>query len=578
MRWILIIIILFLPTVTLSQEITLTLEGDSNEITCPGLNQICNVEGKEYLIYQDSLSHTYRVIGGDVATGDITMRDISQIKQDGETIFLRQEKQGCYGGIESFSNPLESYNLDYIKIMEMLSFVEYGTLDLSWSSSNTPIEEFRSRLLAALEHKIDKLNQLFTEDQIEIILNDGTRINCQRAAEKETKDQATLNWERTQRTLVSCGYFSCDQITINGKKVKAHYISDSTPQGNFNDVIFVDEQGHFVDGAQIKEVYGTDKKRPLLAFKQSDSANTNYFIGFSETSIPLDALVPTFAANSPQTFRHFTSPTYETSVRASTNQCSDDVINSTITKVIDNYKEHLALAKMATYLEEVDGILRGVLINPDFAPEGSCQDCGVFYSPEIAPIVDSFAPSENPPTISMKNAQQLFQQAKQMEDIAWDFLSDGCYARAHLMARRFESQGVYVDKIWVKSDIQVEREPYPIYWNFHVAPIVYVEDENNGVQKIVIDPSIANEPISVEQWLAEMNFLVKGDIVETPFPFPANVASFQRTAVAYSNSNPYLPDAPYDQSEAESIKQANETMKRYQQYSYQQYPSHERSE
>ena len=49
----------------------------------------------------------------------------------------------------------------------------------------------------------------------------------------------------------------------------------------------------------------------------------------------------------------------------------------------------------------------------------------------------------------------------------------------------------------------VMRTPFgPVSWDYHVAPMVCVRDAGGQIQKMVFDPSIAKEPLTIDQWRA----------------------------------------------------------------------------
>jgi hypothetical protein len=111
-----------------------------------------------------------------------------------------------------------------------------------------------------------------------------------------------------------------------------------------------------------------------------------------------------------------------------------------------------------------------------------------------------------------------------MDDIAWNYKQDGCYARAHLMARRFEAEGIRVDKAWIKGHLNILDPQNPISWNFHVAPLVYVQMPNGKMEKMVIDPSLFDKPITLDEWDKKMVKGTHGESARTAFPFPVNSA------------------------------------------------------
>ncbi|MBY0413677.1 MAG: hypothetical protein K2Q18_05910, partial [Bdellovibrionales bacterium] len=110
-----------------------------------------------------------------------------------------------------------------------------------------------------------------------------------------------------------------------------------------------------------------------------------------------------------------------------------------------------------------------------------------------------------------------------------------------------------------------------IRWNFHVAPIVYVKDDHNNIQKMVIDPSLFDRPVSVAEWDAKMTKETARGSVQTVFPFPENAALMERSAIAFSSSDPYKPRESVPEADEEKMKenekdkmeQANTTMAKY---------------
>jgi hypothetical protein len=133
------------------------------------------------------------------------------------------------------------------------------------------------------------------------------------------------------------------------------------------------------------------------------------------------------------------------------------------------------------------------------------------------------------------------------------------------MARRFESMGIPTEKVWIKGDLSVPGTD--IRWNFHVAPVVTVLDPvDNKPKKYVIDPSLLDKAVPLDDWVNTMRPNVKGPVVKTTYPFPYNAAIMERTAVALSSSEPYLPNEPMKLTEEEKMKMASDTMIEYSKY------------
>ncbi|WP_110514015.1 WXG100 family type VII secretion target [Herpetosiphon llansteffanensis] len=129
-------------------------------------------------------------------------------------------------------------------------------------------------------------------------------------------------------------------------------------------------------------------------------------------------------------------------------------------------------------------------------------------------------------SVSEAEAAIIFNDMANEADIPFQFPDDGCYARAHVMAYRIsERYGIdinNVDKVFIDGDLEAETKfiykqitlpdgsTYPssttdgtVNWYWHVAPIIYVRQENATVP-MVIDPSLAERPLTIEQWKAIM--------------------------------------------------------------------------
>jgi len=89
--------------------------------------------------------------------------------------------------------------------------------------------------------------------------------------------------------------------------------------------------------------------------------------------------------------------------------------------------------------------------------------------------------------------------------ISFNYKRDGCHARAHRMRQLLESEyGKTCRKLFVYGNINAGGLSVPgcnYGWNYHVAPMV--KAENTGTWYI-IDPSLANEPITVDAWKSLM--------------------------------------------------------------------------
>ncbi|MDQ2899898.1 MAG: protein-glutamine glutaminase family protein [Acidobacteriota bacterium] len=104
-------------------------------------------------------------------------------------------------------------------------------------------------------------------------------------------------------------------------------------------------------------------------------------------------------------------------------------------------------------------------------------------------------------------ASELFRQMAEQKDIAFGYPKDGCYARAHIMLKRMQDRDATPGKVWTfagsRTDpLWVNSSNYkdPIVWGYHVAPTIPVRDENGVVRDMVIDPSMFDHPVTIDEW------------------------------------------------------------------------------
>jgi len=112
---------------------------------------------------------------------------------------------------------------------------------------------------------------------------------------------------------------------------------------------------------------------------------------------------------------------------------------------------------------------------------------------------------------SLDQAREVFQSLAGLEDIAHDYFPNGCYARTHLMCLEIEKLGVIPEKAWIKKEghfLTVRPLDWtPVGWDYHVAPVLKVRTKN-GVENIIFDPGLFNNPTSFEEWSKTMSATV----------------------------------------------------------------------
>ncbi|MFK7941789.1 MAG: protein-glutamine glutaminase family protein, partial [Paracoccaceae bacterium] len=131
-----------------------------------------------------------------------------------------------------------------------------------------------------------------------------------------------------------------------------------------------------------------------------------------------------------------------------------------------------------------------------------------------APAATPVAPCEG--ALSPEEAQALFDDMAAQADIPFDFPPDCCYARAERMSQLMTGRGIENRKAWAyasrpfgtldptNADGSLVRFPPgsgdPVQWGYHVAPTVLVRQPDGTCRDMVIDPSLRDTPVTVDEW------------------------------------------------------------------------------
>lgn len=86
--------------------------------------------------------------------------------------------------------------------------------------------------------------------------------------------------------------------------------------------------------------------------------------------------------------------------------------------------------------------------------------------------------------------------------IPFNFVSDGCYARAHKMRQILNNAGYECQKYFIHGNLAAQRTPGTccVQWVYHVAPLVTVMVADPMTQDYILDPSLFNHPVSIHEW------------------------------------------------------------------------------
>ncbi|WP_295801101.1 protein-glutamine glutaminase family protein [Mucilaginibacter sp.] len=123
----------------------------------------------------------------------------------------------------------------------------------------------------------------------------------------------------------------------------------------------------------------------------------------------------------------------------------------------------------------------------------------------------SFEPSTLKPVITEAELAQIFtylaNEACTLNPlnidycITFQYVWDGCFARAHKMREVMQSQfNVTCQKIFNYGSLAVAAYNHCVTWGWHVAPVVTVVSTTGINEQYVIDPSVAAMPLTITQW------------------------------------------------------------------------------
>ncbi|MBM7843078.1 protein-glutamine glutaminase family protein [Herpetosiphon giganteus] len=126
-------------------------------------------------------------------------------------------------------------------------------------------------------------------------------------------------------------------------------------------------------------------------------------------------------------------------------------------------------------------------------------------------------------SVSYADATLIFEDMADETDIPFQFPYDGCYARAYLMGNRmverYPLNQEHISKVFIfdtvlgdelnelRIDQQFQYDGFgPVEWDYHVAPSIMVRDSQGNLQPMIIDPSLFDHPVTIEEWKQSMNF------------------------------------------------------------------------
>lgn len=404
------------------------------------------------------------------------------------------------------------------------------------------------RIISNLDYNFDEeRDSKFAQDFDEIVSIAKKRVeDLQKKVKKES-----LNLD-VDGKLVECkkpANEMCKFLTCEDSKTKEKYY----PYFDF------DAMEDFIvlpDAGNSKE--SRNKKLTSLKFKSGET-----IIGDDTSNLmkKFKAMVPTKYLNNPKLFLAGIGGNDSLNALSPILHNCTEIPQNLLANLQKEINKDQEQADMVKFVDYVGNAIDAIMINRESLPANACLYNGSYYTKESFAKVKPYMPKAAK-SVSLKKATELFNKAKARKDIAWNYKMDGCYARAHLMARMFEKEGVVVEKAWARGNLRIPNMG-GLAWGYHVAPVLEVE-QNGKIEKMIIDPSVASKPIKVEEWMAIMK-ATAADTKRTDYPSALNASMYKKNSLSFSSSDVYWPNLTEIQEE-DKMKMARETMDEYLQY------------
>ena len=121
-----------------------------------------------------------------------------------------------------------------------------------------------------------------------------------------------------------------------------------------------------------------------------------------------------------------------------------------------------------------------------------------------------------------KELTAMIESFQDESDIPFGYITDGCYARAHLMDESFRQHGMNYAKMFVRGDLAASNDHMEARWWYHVAPLVFVDDGQGNPEAKIIDPGFSDKPMDPSEWVKAMNQgpSIKVDLVDPEQYYP----------------------------------------------------------
>jgi hypothetical protein len=420
--------------------------------------------------------------------------------------------------------------IELAQISEIQKFIDHPSLGTGPQEYN----DARSLLRRSARKKAEKIERaLQAADDIAVKLTDGRELTCKRTATPSRSKTAT------ELPRSSCELFVCKpQILVDGKSFEALLFHNSTT-GVFKvppHLTLSNSEGLGPD-IRIEQTRSKNSTPASPPFFRTLNPKTNPF-STSRAPAELQGLEATLNLHANPGFHRFRE-----SLRQS---CNDPELSRLLAQEVAGYekaKPILAQTETEQLISWIDGRLLSELIPKSTLPPNACLKDGAYLTPEAMRHFEGlrrFQSSAQATALTPEELEATFQKILNMKDIPFEYAQDGCYARAQVISSRLADEGILTEKIWIAGNVGPEKKP-DITWVYHVAPVVHVRLEDGKIERRVLDPSVANAPLTPEEWakLSDRNSSASPELVVSPLP--RNSGFYQRAAITYTPWTQYYP-------------------------------------
>jgi hypothetical protein len=491
---------------------------------------ICGAENMPVLLEQDISREgfaSFQAVGADEKGNSPVLVAIKTVKEGERSLFSASDyPPGMMPG--DFSRP--------DSLGELFLGIRHGMLALApnsdFSENNDQgrmkgteaYEKARAAMLEEARAKIKSIEQKHkTAARYILELSNGQKVECRRGKQAAHPDPLTQQHSGCELSL-------CKGVRAGSKSYDALLFHTETLGGPLPQLDLIGE-GELGPPLRVLRSYGEAPGRENRLYEGLSPP------GFEGYAPP----------NSPDISPFYFQPMWDDYRATWLDRCADDEIRSLVKKEKDSY-DVMARAEVKQLLEQVNGFLYSRFVRPGELPANTCQleDGTYLKANSTSSYVDlrtRFRPLARE-ALTVEKARELLERVKKMQDIRFDHTEAGCEARAHVIANRLKGEGIPAEKVWLTGELHNKKKPLEM-WQFHVATVVPVRGKGGKTDKMVIDPTLSPDLLTVDEWVAKIGWKGEGKPLSVAFPPPANLAFYRRPGLSFSAAEEYLPYASY---------------------------------